>query len=364
MHQTKFYTDRSAVETDDRCGMRFWYNRKEGGRGIVPKNEPFALAIGRETHLDLKTVAEMGDLSPEAIQALIQPILDGLTEDDKRNQKRMEVLYRRLGWLAAFALYLEPRIREGYETISIEKEIKLDRSPLTVGVTPDRVLRNRRDHKLIVYREYKTTITASQKWGASWHYQIQLHLGIAAASEHLKERVTFAQIMGLMKGYDTGDRLSHPYVWGWFNPTSNQWSCSYEKSRGASWMPMPVWEYPGGIVEWVQFCGKETAQAQFPHSPPVFLNERMLNEWIERRLYRERTIRAVEHLCERDQHLRSIHFERRMGQCRPSFGDECPYLQACWNAEINKDPLLNGEYLVRTPHHPMEYMSALEDLGE
>lgn len=359
---TKFYTDRTAAETDDRCGQRFWWQRKEGGRGIVPKEEPFALLIGRQTHLDLATIANMEDISPPAIQAAIDEIVNPLTDEDRGQQKKMEVLYRRLGWLAAFALFIEPRIRADWETVTVEKEIRLERSPLVVGTTPDRILRNKRDSTHLVYKEYKTTISASKQWMDSWMYQIQLHLGIKAASEFLNERITFGQIMGLMKGRYTGDRLSHPYVWGWWNSVNDKWTSDYTKSRGNDWMPMPVWEFKPGVVEWVLQCGGEIANSQFPHSAPVFLNDRMLNDWIARRTWRERMIRNVEDISHKSEFLRSVYFEKRTGQCRPPFGDACPYLSACWNAEVNKDPLLHGDFVKREPHHTLEYMTALEDL--
>src|SRR4051812_38330105 len=106
-----FYEDRSAAETDDRCGMRYWWNRLEGGKGIVPKEEPLALLLGRETHLDLAQVAQMEDISPAVIQEAINDILKDITEEDKQFQKKMELVYRRVGWLAAFALFIEPGIR-------------------------------------------------------------------------------------------------------------------------------------------------------------------------------------------------------------------------------------------------------------
>lgn len=358
-----FYEDRSAAETDDRCGMRYWWNRLEGGKGIVPKEEPLALLLGRETHLDLAQVARMEDISPAVIQEAINDILKDISEEDKQFQKKMELVYRRVGWLAAFALFIEPGIRLKYDNISIEREILLNRTPLRVGVTPDRLLCLKSDPSHVEYREYKTTISASNKWCQSWPFQIQLHLGIQAASEWLKIPVKFGQIMGLMKGYETGDRLSHPYVWGYRNERTGAWTHEYDKARSRDWSPMPVWEYPGGVVEWVLRCGLETAQGQFPHSAPVFLNVQMLNEWVDRRTYRQRTIRAIKTNCLASPRLKVLHFEKRTSQCRPAFGDHCPYLRACWNADVNDDPMRSGEYVERVPHHDAEEKVFTEDLS-
>lgn len=354
-----FLTDRSAVEMDDTCGMKYWLNRKEGRRGIVPKEEPLALMVGSATHKDLQTVASWDHemLQPKNIQVELDTILGDLTIDDKANTPKMEILYRRLGWLAAFALYIEPRIRERYEGVSIEAEIILDRDPLWVAATPDRVLRRKSDKKL-EYREYKTTISASNQWMHSWQYAIQLHIGIAAAQEELKEKVHFAQIMGLMKGSKsyTDGHLVHPYVWGYFNRKKGEWTHTYNEARSADWEAMPVWEYEGGIVEWVEMCGQEVALNQFPQSPPTMLNERMLNEWVRRRLHRETQIRLMEDTCKTNLDTRSVYFERRTKNCRPPFGDACQYLSVCWNAEVNADPLAKGEYVERIPHHELEIM--------
>lgn len=354
-----FITDRTSAETDDRCGMKFWLYKKEADAGIVPKEEPLALSLGRQTHEDLALLAEMRDISPAGLSAVVDPILGALTEEDRFQQDKMELLYRRLGWFVAYGLFIEPGIRARYENVHIEKEIILDRTPLWVAVTPDRVLRNRESGKL-EYREYKTSISASQKWMQSWHFAIQLHIGIAAIGEELGEKVNFAQVQALMKGdYSSVDhRLVHPYAWGYRNSKTSEWTHSYLQAKGSDWEPMPVWEYPGGLVAWVIKCGKEVAEQQFPYSPPVFLNARMLDEWVTRRTARERQVRIVTPLCRENPTLKSIYFEKRTSQCRPAFGDACPYLRVCWNATLAENPLLSEDFVKRTPHHEIEIIGA------
>ena len=348
-----YLTDRTACETDDKCGMRFWWNRIEGRRGIVPKKEAFALKIGREIHEDLATIAEMEDISAPEINKIIREITDPLTSDDKLHRETMEILYRRLGWIAAFALFVEPKIRRDFETVQIEGEIILDRDPLWIAVTPDRVLRHR-EGKYLVYREYKSTISAGPKWVSHWPYDIQIHIGLKAVEEELEEKVAYAQVMGLMKGDSRGDRLMHPYVWGYKNEKTSSWTHDYTKARAAEWHPAPVWDYPGGVVEWVQLLGEEVATSQFPHSAPVFLNERMLNDFVSRRIAREAEIALVKEDCRTNRDQRVIFFEPRTNQCRPAFGDPCPYLGCCWNAAMNENPIASGDFEERVPHHMLE----------
>jgi hypothetical protein len=348
-----YYTDRSACETDDRCGMEYFWNRKYNGMGIVPKNRPIYFKIGSETHEDLAAIAEMEDISPESINTLVKEITDPLNEEDKQNRSIMEVLYRRLGWLSAYALYIEPRIRAEFENVQVESEIILDRTPLWIAITPDRVLRHRQG-KYLVYREYKTTITAGQKWVRHWPYDIQVHCGIQAIQEELNEKVAYAQIMGLMKGDTRGERLAHPYVWGYYNEAQEKWTHDYAKARAAGWAPAPVWDYPGGVVEWVQRCGEEVAIGQFPHSAPCFLNERMLDNWVNRRISREIQVAEEIDTCQTDLDQRQIYFEQRTRNCSPAFGDPCAYIPACWNAGINDNPLASGIFEKREPHHEVE----------
>lgn len=357
-----YLEDRSGAATDDKCGYKYWLNRKAGpeGKGLVPAKEEFALMVGRETHSDLAAIADMDDISPEHLQSVCDDITSQLTEDDKNDQRKMEILYRRLGWLVGFALFVEPKIREIYDNVGVEDELILDRNPLWVPFTPDRVLRNRATGRL-EYREYKTTIASNQKWMHSWFFAIQLHIALAGLNEELEsETVHFAQVMGLMKGYESAadHRLVHPYVWGYYNATQEKWSCEYQ--RGGEWTPMPVWEFPKGIVAWVQACGEDIARIQFPHTPPVFLNERMLEKWVSRRLNRQRNISYVEKACREDPKIRDIHFEQKTDQCRPGFGDPCAYLRICWNAEDDANPMRSGEYVSRQPHHAVEIVGVEE----
>lgn len=352
---TKFYTDRSAAELDDKCGMAFFWNRLYGKRGIVPKKDALALRIGAETHEDLAKIAMMRDISADALKDMVADLMSGLSDDDRLNQPYMELLYRRMGWFVGFAMFIEPLLRDEYVDLGVEKELILDRDPLFIGVTPDRVLQNRQD-KSITYLEYKTTKTCTTGWLLGWNYRPQLHLGMAAIGEELGQPVKFARIMALQKGhYSHADhRLLHPYVWAWYNHEQNRWTHSYEEARSKDWARMPVWEFPGGIVEWVSKCGPEVAKDQFPFTQPIFFNKSLLDGWVARRLNRERRIHPIVEVSQKNIHVRRIHFEMRTAQCMPPYGEACPFIQACYNSTVNENPFIHGEYIERTPHHDVE----------
>lgn len=349
-----YLTDRTTAETDDKCGMRRWWYKHEGGWGIVPVKESIHLTVGKETHEDLATVAGMEDISFAAIDDAVRELIRSIPGDTTDAQR--ELLYRRLGWLAAYALYIEPKVRETFETVSVEAEHILDRDPLWISYTPDRYLRHRQG-RYLVYKEYKTTISAGPKWMTSWAFKPQVHIGLAGMQEELKERVAYAQVMGLLKGdYSWGNepRMNHPYVWGWYHAGKKEWTHDYQKARTAGWEKLPIWEYEGGPAAWVQRCGPDIAISQFPHTPPIFYNPRLLDDWVLRRTIREAQVAEVVEECRVDLRKRVIWFEPRTDQCRPPFGDACPYQLACHNAAINENPLGCRDYQRRTPHHETE----------
>lgn len=344
-----FYADRSGEDLDDTCGMAFWWNRLEGERGIVPAQEAIELQVGREVHEDLDWAAR-ADISEGSLAEYLAVLTQFGLEDLRQDAK--ERLYRRMGWLVAYCLFLEPQVRARYKNVMVEAELPLDRRPLVVGTTPDRILEDERGN--LIYREYKSTISASGKWMNYWKYAIQLHIGMKAAQEELGRKIQYAQIMGLMKGDERNGRLIHPYVWAWYSASKNAWTHEYNKARGGDWAVRPVWEYEGGIIEWVKRVGKDEAMAQFPHSEPVFLNERMLEDWVGRRTARHQKIEEVKEECRNSWESRVIHFEPRTSKCAPPFGPACPYRPLCWNAENQRDPLKTGDFVPRTPHHMFE----------
>lgn len=318
--------------------------------GIAPIKEAAALNAGRLLHEDLAAIAEMEDLTPNAIGDVIDQLRQS-SSPPFQSQADMEVLTRRLGWLAASALYLEPSLRKDYENIQVESEIILDRTPLWVAVTPDRLLRHRQGGYL-VYKEYKSTITAGQKWSTHWPYAVQVHIGLKAIEEEFQEKPAFGQIVGMMKGDMRDGRLAHPYVWAYRR--GDEWTGDYSKARSAGWDHAPIWEYPGGVMEWVQKLGPDVAKSQFPHSMPIFCNDFLLDSLITSRTARQEEIERVADECQTNWDTRVVYFEPRFEQCRPAFGDACPFLACCHNASVNANPLANGEYKVREPHHEVE----------
>src|SRR5712671_6052687 len=96
-------TDRTSEEVDELCGMKYWWYKLEGGKGIVPKDEADYLTDGKEIHEDLAMFAQ-GRSTLEVVGAIPAPTDGG--------QIGLERWSRRVGWAVAFGLYIEPYLKK------------------------------------------------------------------------------------------------------------------------------------------------------------------------------------------------------------------------------------------------------------
>jgi hypothetical protein len=346
-----FLTDIGQVEMDQTCGMRYWMNHYEGGTGILKRDTVIDLLLDTEVHNDLRTLASMPDIDPLSVQAVISEVLSHLTAADKQDVKKMELLYRRLGWFAAFAMFIEPDIRHEFDTMPSDPAMVLDRDPLFVVSYPDRLLLRKGTGEIIL-REYVPMppgLTAD-KWLKSWHYNIRLHVAIAAALD-MDIKIASAEVVGMARGFYSllDNRLVHPYVWGYLNKATQEWSPTKPDNMRGSWDIAPVWEFGGGVVSWVRMCGERVARSQFHTSPSVFLNKDILDAWIAARVHRERSIREVVAVATTNHHLRNVYFPRVTNHCEPANGDSCPYRDACWDKQISLMPLKSSSYIKNDP---------------
>lgn len=354
-------TDRTTAEVDWKCGMARWWYKEEAGGGIVPTAEADYFQEGRDIHEDLAFVAELPDPfdGRKAAAATLERFLP--STPSASDQITLERLTRRAGWVVAFCLFEEPRIREHFHRVSAERELVLERGPLWYVCTPDRLLERKTDSRL-VYKEYKSTKYANKGWVDYWPRAIQLHIGLKAAQEEYGRDVAYGQVMGLMKGAESYGKLHHPYVWAFRDTHTGEWAPAVDGQRQTKDLtPTPVWEYDGGIIEWVERLGKDVALGQLPHSNQVFLDERMLDLHVQSRTRRELEVLAVRDAAQADWNTRAEHFEPRTCSCSPQIGSPCAYLAACWNHTVRANPLASGLYKRRDPHHELEVLARGEE---
>lgn len=330
-----YLTSPTSISTDWQCGMKYWWYKCEGGNGIVPIEEASYFAEGRELHHDLEPYARGGT---------VEQVLEGIPslQSVAPSQTDLELLSRRRGWAVAFGEFIEPTLRDGHDEVSVEEEIVLQRDPLWVNVRPDRVQRSHATRGLR-YREWKSTSSTRPEWVLSWAHHPQLHLGIVALEEELKEKVDYANVLGFYKGYPKEGKLLHPYIYAYHSP-QGVWSDKYTYG----WEKVGVWDYPDGVEGWVRKCGPEVAQKVFIWSAPCFADHRMVEQLLRRRAERQKEIDEVKTVAQVDRDVRESHFEMRLSQCRPAYGSACGYLAACKNAVVNADPVGSGLYVNRT----------------
>ena len=337
-----FVTDLQSVEIDESCGRRYWLSHLEAGHGIEAKSQVVPRLMDEATHADLRELSIMEDISAPTIQTIIDDILEHLSAEERQDVEKMELLYRRLGWFAAFALFMEPELRTNYEPVPVSPVLMLDRDPLWTLISPDRLLKSLASGET-VYREYVPfgCGVSQRKWLQSWEHNIRLHLSITAINDGDVE-VTYGQVMGLNKGFNSliDNRLVHPYVWGYRNIETKAWSTT--RRGDAEWELVPVWTYPDGLVAWVKLCGEEVAKGQFPLSPPVYLDKELVTSWSSRRLHREREINSIKAVAKDNVYLQSIHFPKITGNCCPADAPDCSFLARCWSNDTSR----NVEYIL------------------
>lgn len=338
-----FLTDRTSIETDWACGMRRWWRNEFGGTGIVPATAASALTEGADLHEWLARVAVTSD--PREIVRALPPAPVG-------DQVALEVWCRLVGWVTAFALFVEPRLREDYDTVQVEGELVYQADPLWIACTPDRVLRRKRAPEAgkLVYLEYKSTgafNTAS--WCEYWPHAVQLHTGLAAlAQEHGPDAIAWAQVQGFTKGTWREGKLRHPYTYAYTN--GSDWTAAW--TRG--WDLASVSEYPGGPAAWAEHLGAGMAAEVLPLTRAVFLDERIVARVVAERTERERLVAAVRDQAATDPDFRARVFPMNLAACRPMIGAPCAYQACCWNASVEADPLASGAFVPRVPHHDIE----------
>lgn len=346
-----YLTTPEEVAFDESCGMKLWYRKYQNGGGITPKEEMLKNEMLEATRSDLRILSQMTDITVPVIQEQIDYILTGIPHDQAGDLRAKELLYRRLGWFAAFAIYMEPGIRRMHDTIPLEEEIDLDRSPLIIRLKTGRLLRHKAGYQ-VEHRFYVPAIAATERWRAQWEWNILPHLNLLAAREAQEHQVHFGRIVGLNVGITPSipdGKLHHPYVYGYHNKDTGEWTHQFKMSDDTAWVQRPIWEAPFSISTWVQKCGQTVAENQFPMSPRVPYNHTMVQKWLDRRLYRERNIQPLKIGCKENNSLRNIHFPSITAECAPLHAPHCAFKDLCWSEQFMRDALIKTQFTANLP---------------
>jgi hypothetical protein len=202
----------------------------------------------------------------------------------------------------------------------------------------------------------------------SWQTAVQLHSTVRAIEAHLGEKVERVIVQGLNKGYvsqyDRQESIFCYYYGSDSQSTIVKTKPSYVWRAGLK--KFPTWKLAGGVKQWVAEMPLNILSKEFPQTPPIFINDDLVDAFFRQRAVRERQIRASRNAIleetrpEIKQALLDAAFPQSFEECNPGWGRGCPYRKLCHGH--HDDPLKVG-FEVRRSHHEQE-QKVLDNQGE
>ena len=334
--------DRTRIEADWTCPRRRYWLTEYGGTGVVPSMQAPALRFGILVHEGLEVLTSTDDRA--AALAHMQQM-----EEWQASTLNEQLLAEAL--LVGFALTVWPKWVQEYERVGIEQELEMVHEGVLYMVRPDVLLRHRTSRDLW-YPDFKTFGGGWQN--RKWMHALQQQLTVLAIEQSVGEPVAGAWVQGLKKGSTRAGSLYHPLVYAYRKPgASGLYPTQYSVKRRPGFERFPTSTYINtasgdqGITAWIDHLLRTDAQVVqdcFPVTQPIFLNRKMMADFLAQRTTREQEIAAATDLTP---------FPQTFSACEPQYGT-CPYLECCWEPHTGKDPLGSGLYVERIPHHAAE----------
>lgn len=358
--------DRSRATTDWQCPRKRYWGYEYDGQGLRSEEEGLNLFLGGVFHdgfaaiATLHTAGEAVDINLISTLAGKQ-VLDALSTSPEKLLFAQEQSCMIEGLLRGFYRHQWPKLLEKYPVILfVEKEIAYIHNGLMLMSKPDLLLATS-DGSETVYVEYKSTNSKREEWIAGWETAVQLHSTVRAVKQTLGIEVNSVIVQGLYKGYVSYGKQSSVFCYAYkrnSSPPFNREEVSYEYKPGMK--RVPVWELEGGVKAWVTGMPEEILAANFPQTPPIFVNDYLIDRFFAQREIREVEINIASRLlCSPDknpgdsdgnQRLLDRVFPQRFDQCR-AWNRDCEFLRLCHSRVDN--PLQSG-YIYRVPHHQPE----------
>jgi len=358
---------RSAVVADWKCPRLRYWQYEYAGRGISPASTSLELFLGITIHDGIAAIVHDVDIDAvckAAGQQIREKLVDEHDEDSVYFGHEQTALIE--GILRGFARHVWPRIKAEYpEVVLMEDEVTYEHDGLTFMAKPDLVVRDA-DGEL-TYFEWKSTSSVKEQWITSWDTAVQLHSTVRAIGKAIGQQPSKVVVVGLNKGYVSYGKQSSPFCYGYYRAgeppfTREQWSYEWRKDL----KKYPIWNRAGGVKRWVEEMPVEMLSQQFPTTPPIFINDALLDRFFEQRAIREMEIRHVRDAIADPSStvdkaiLMDGVFPQHFEQCNPGWGHTCTYKKLC-HGNI-EDPLKAG-FQLRYSHHAME-QKALEAAAE
>jgi len=356
-------TDRSRMDTFDRCARKGFYTYYWGGKGLVPQDEALPLVFGTAVHVGLERLL-VGGVPVDRAIAGGDPAFADLPEPLRSEQR----------WLFACLLHIWaehrlPALRAEFDFLKVEPELlwklgETDEHTIWQMVRPD-LLARRTSDGLLFYIEWKTTGYGEDGWAKKWEKNAQVLCNALAIEEVLGEKVEGVMIEGLVKGPRKkewrkssrflGETLQQtPLCYAWEDP---------EGHLGLKWragsIHTPLWGVSGmDPSRWVATLAEPT-EFLCP-VPPITPDREDMEDWREgakwKMLRIQEGLEEVAKAVGTDAKRRAVskYFPQNFEGCYPfGWGSKCPCFDLCFTPGVRANPLSAG-YAVRVPHHEAE----------
>lgn len=369
---------KSSVETDWGCERKFYLNYCHGGKGIVSTNTSLELFMGAAIHDSLATIAfcvqaeqpvDIDLIATTAYSQMYDNLFEMVKDEPDASDWCKEQATLVEGMIRGFYKHVWPGLIEKYPIVKlVEQAMVYIHDGVGMMVKPDLVLADEDGEN--VYIEYKSTSSKKVEWVNSWNTAVQVHSSVKAISDFLGEDCSRVIVQGLYKGYESYGKQSSPFCYAYKrsgNPPFTEEQISYEYKPG--FKRFPVWELDGGVKKWVEEMPENVLADQFPQTPPMFVNEELIQAFFRQRATREAEVEfALDAMAnedigpeEREQVMDQV-FPQRFNQCYQSWGRPCNYVKVC-HGPAGFDPLSNG-YVLRSDEHQQAFRDIVEQIQE
>lgn len=359
--------DRSRITRDWTCQRARFYNYEYQGKGITRSTTSLPLALGIAAHDSLATIATMHrdqdgvvDIDAIADNARVS-VMTSLMEANEGEEGSQDFACEQAalveGQIRGFYKYVWPRLISQYPNIiAIEQEMEYKLSDsITFMSKPDLILGDSNDDW--TYIEYKTTSSKSVDWINSWNTAVQVHSTIKAVESTLGKAPTSVIVQGLYKGYKSYNKQNSPFCYAYKrtgNPPFTKDEVQYDYKAG--FKKYPTWELPGGTKGWVDEMPDEVLADLFPQTPPMYIDETLVDAFFKQVESREINIMmAMNELSKGDdfitKEVMDSYFPQKFSECSPAYGFGCEFKELCFGH--GQDPLETG-FQFREPHHAQE----------
>jgi hypothetical protein len=347
--------DRSRRTTDWKCPRARYWNYEFKGRGITKSTTSYELFVGIVMHDALGMIATLTkEGKPVPIDSIAEAagaaIYESLVKDGEDYANEQACLMS--GMVLGLFKHIWSRIvTPETKILLVEQELNLKLGDSQIFMAkPDLVTEL---EGIVTYWEYKTTKSKKDEWISSWDTAVQLHSTVKAIKEVAGISVDQVVVQGIYKGYESYGKQSSPFCYAYKlngNPPFTRDQILYEYKPGSR--RIPVWDLPGGVQKWVSDMPENVLANQFPQTPPIFVNDELLEKFFKQASKREQEIsEGVDCYGISDEEMLDSYFPQRFDQCKPAYGRECEFRRIC-HGEV-QDPLSEG-FTWREPHHELE----------